>query len=68
LEPKVIDDVDKAKVVAQAIVNAAAARLVVEEAITILAKTFSGNDQALNNFRVFGKVHNFLSNDRSGQF
>jgi hypothetical protein len=37
-------------------------------ALKFLEKKFAGRDQALSNFRVFGKVHNFLSNDRSGQF
>jgi hypothetical protein len=67
-ELKAIDDVDKAKVVAQALADAAAKLLAEQEALAFLAKKFAGNDQALSNFRVFGKVHNFLSNDRSGQF
>jgi hypothetical protein len=59
-ELKVIEDAAKAKIVAQDLADI--------EALILLAKKFAGRDQALTNFRVFGKMHNFLSRDRSGQF
>ena len=46
----------------------AAAEAADKAALELLSKKFVGNDRALSNFRVFGKIHNFLSNDRSGQF
>jgi hypothetical protein len=67
-----IDAANKATEAANAAAEAADARAAAEAAdkaaLKLLAKKFVGNDQALSNFLVFGKMHNFLSNDRTGQF